>query len=244
MTENDRLSDIAKYYDQETFAYDDGYSSYVCKAEDAIVRNILLRTLKGKILDIGAGSGLMCEMLDIEDYFGIEISPQMTQLAKRKFPEKSLSIADMHHLPFKSNSFSTIVSLYGPFSYSLEPDKLIDEILRVTQPGGAIVLMPYSLRVAHKLDIGGYSTATEESIKKIFYTEEKLREVLNDLSSVSVFGINYFLNTYFRFMQTMNPNFQGTTKEFEDFLQLEAELGSKLPAECARHMVAIGYKPY
>ncbi len=243
MPEHNRLNDIARFYDHETVAYDEGYSSNICRAEDIFVRNILLKVVNGKVLDIGAGSGLLCEMLNIKDYNGIEISPQMTLQAKRKFPEKDFSVADMHSLPFENNSFDSVVSLYGPFSYSLDPEHLINEVLRVTKPKGAIVLMPYSLRVAHKLDIGGYSTATDDSIKKIFYTEEMFKNILHGLKGVQITGINFFLNTYVRFRQTIDPDYQGSTEEFVDFLYSEMALGSKLPAESARHMLAIGYKP-
>ncbi len=67
----ERLQKISQFYDSETNDYDTGYSSLTCKAEDAIVAGILGQFLEGRVLDIGAGSGLLCEMMDIDDYVGI-----------------------------------------------------------------------------------------------------------------------------------------------------------------------------
>jgi len=139
------------------------------------VSDILSNFIEGRVLDIGAGSGLLCEMMDIEDYVGIELSPKMTKQAKEKFPDKHFSVADMHRLPFPDNSFDSAVSLYGPLSYSLEPENLLTEITRVVRPGGHVALMPYTLRVRHKLEVGGYSTATEDGYRKGILYRQKLK---------------------------------------------------------------------
>ncbi len=167
----------------------------------------------------------------------------MTEQAKAKYPDKDFLVADMHRLPFADASFDSAVSLYGPLSYSLTPEELLSEIQRVVKPGGYISLMPYTLRVGHNLEIGGYSTATEEGIEKIFYTTELLQQLLAPLEEVEVFGINYFLNTYTRFAQAMNLNDEQSLELFIEFLQRENDLRQVLPAEYARHMIGIGRNP-
>jgi len=204
--------------------------------------DILRNFIGGRVLDIGAGSGLFCEMMNIEYYVGIELSPKMTKRAKEKFPDKHFSVADMHRLPFPDDSFDSAVSLYGPLSCSLEPENLLTEITRVVRPGGCVALMPYTLRVEHKLEIGGYSTATEESIEKIFYTDKSLRQLMSPLEDVQIIGINYFLNTYIRFVQTMNLGDKQSLDLFIRFLQKEKDFQTMLPAEYARHMIGIGRK--
>lgn len=240
--EDERLSKISQFYDTETDQYDTGYSSLVCKAEDAVVADVLRPFINGKVLDIGAGSGLLCEMLDIKDYVGIELSPKMTHQAKVKFPDKDFMVADMHHLPFATHSFDSAVSLYGPLSYSLDPEVLLEEIKRVVKPGGHIALMPYTLRVGNNLEIGGYSTATEPGIEKIFYTEDMLYKLLSSLEDTHVEGINYFLNTYVSFVQAMHLNSEQSLDMFVDFLRREQTLAGLVPPEYARHMIGVGRK--
>lgn len=237
----ERLSKIAGFYNSEAVEYDDGYSSLVCKAEDAFVTEVLKPIMKGSVLDIGAGCGLFCEMFDVEEYQGIELSSLMTRKAKDKF-DKSFMVGDMHRIPFADNSFDTAVSLYGPPSYSLVPEELMEEVTRVVRPGGYVALMPYTLRVGHHLDIGGYSTATEKRIEKIFYTEELARELMRNLQDVRVIGVNYFLNTEIRFAQEMGINNQLTLEQMVDFFRLEQSFVGKVKPEQARHMITIGRK--
>jgi ubiquinone/menaquinone biosynthesis C-methylase UbiE len=241
--EAERLRNISKYYDELTDGYDEGYSNEVCRAEDSVVLDIIRPYLRGKILDIGAGSGLLCDLVNLPGYHGIEISHKMTSEAKAKHPDKHVAVADMHSLPFPDNFFDSAVSLYGPISYSLTPEDLLSEIRRVVVPGGNIMLMPYTLRVGHKIEIGGYSTATEDSIQKIYYTQEQLVELLSPLEGVHVMGINYFLNTFTRFSQIMGLGNDHTAEQLTLFLEKEKSMREILPAEFARHMIGIGKNP-
>lgn len=238
----DRLKKIASFYDQEAVEYDDGYSTAVCKAEDTIVAEILTPYLKGNVLDIGAGSGLLCEMREVDNYYGIELSLDMTKAGKNKFPTKDFTVADMHNIPFEDQSFDSIVSLYGPISYSLTPEDLITEIARTLKPGGSVALMPYTQRVGQALEMGGFSTATNPEIEKNFYTKEMAEQILANFDNVQVIGINYFLNTEVRFAQEMGIENAWDVDQMVDFLKREAIFKDVLKPEMARHMLIIGTK--
>ena len=240
---NEHLSKIANFYNTESNNYDTGYSAIVCKAEDIIVSEIIQPYLTGNVLDIGAGSGLLCEIATVDNYYGIELSLGMTSLAKSKFPENNFSVADMHKLPFPDNFFDNIVSLYGPVSYSLSPSELISEIKRVLKPGGHVALMPYTLRVKHGLEIGGYSTATEKDIEKKFYTELTAKKLLADFVQAKVQGINFFLNTEIRFSEELQNGDQWTVESMVEFLKMENYFQDKLKPEMARHMIITAQKP-
>lgn len=240
---NERLNKIASFYNTESSNYDTGYSALVCKAEDVIVSEIIQPYLSGNVLDIGAGSGLLCEIATVDNYYGIELSSGMATLAKSKFPENNFSVADMHKLPFPDNFFDNIISLYGPISYSLTPNELIAEIKRVLKPGGHVALMPYTLRVGHRLEMGGYSTATEKDIEKKFYTKAKAKNLLADFAETKVQGINFFLNTEIRFSEEMQNGDQWTEETMVDFLRKEIYFQNNLKPEMARHMVVTAQKP-
>lgn len=240
---NERLNKIASFYNTESTNYDTGYSALVCKAEDVIVSEIIQPYLSGNVLDIGAGSGLLCEIATVDNYYGIELSSGMTTLAKSKFPENNFSVADMHKLPFPDNFFDNIISLYGPISYSLTPSELITEIKRVLKPGGHVALMPYTLRVGHGLEMGGYSTAIEKDIEKKFYTKEIANNLLADFAETRVQGINFFLNTEIRFSEEMQSGDQWTEETMVDFLRKEICFQDNLKPEMARHMIVTAKKP-
>lgn len=242
MNNEERLKKIASFYDQEANEYDDGYSGAVCKAEDIVVADILTPYLKGNVLDIGAGSGLLCEMKEVENYYGIELSLDMTKAAKNKFPFKDFTVADMHNIPFEDQSFDSIVSLYGPISYSLTPEYLISEISRTLKPGGTVALMPYTQRVGHALEMGGFSTATNPDIEKNFYTQEMAEQILANFDNVRVLGINYFLNTEVKFAQEMGIENAWNVDQMVEFLKKEAIFSDVLKPEMARHMIILGTK--
>lgn len=239
---NEHLSKIASFYNTESSNYDTGYSALVCKAEDVIVSEIIQPYLSGNVLDIGAGSGLLCEIATVDNYYGIELSSRMTTLAKSKFPENNFSVADMHKLPFPDNFFDNIISLYGPISYSLIPGELIAEIKRVLKPGGHVALMPYTLRVGHGLELGGYSTASKKDIEKKFYTAETAKSLLADFVETKVQGINFFLNTEIRFSEEMQNGDQWTEETMVDFLRKEIYFQDNLKPEMARHMIVTAKK--
>ncbi|MBU1118333.1 class I SAM-dependent methyltransferase [Patescibacteria group bacterium] len=238
----EKLNQLRRYYDSKALDYDKTYSSFICKAEDVIISKILKPIATGKVLDIGSGNGLLCEMLDIDNYTGIELSHEMVNLSNKKYPKKRFITGDMHNLPFKCNTFDSVVSLYGPLSYSLSPKKLITEIIRVVKPNGYIALMPYTKRVQYKLEIIDDSTALNKEIKKIFYTSAMLKKLLSPLESISVVGINYFLNTYNRFSTVIDTRRNLSLKQLIHFLEKETSFCNTIPAEFARHMIGIGEK--
>lgn len=242
MNTAEQLTKIANFYDSETERYDEGYSSLACQAEDIFVHSLIAPHLFGNVLDIGAGSGLLCEMQDIEGYVGIDISSKMVKAAKDKFPSKKFAVADMGSLPYANEYFDTVVSLFGPLSYSLTPESLIKEITRVTKPGGHIILMPYTLRVGKNAGIEGYTTATESEIEKIFYSKQSLKSLLSSLDDVRVLGINYFLNSYINLIESIDGNTSIDVNLLVEFLTAEKLLGGFVSAEHARHMIGIGKK--
>ena len=66
---------------------------------------------KGKVLEIGAGTGTFTETLArlYADLTAIDISPELLAVAARKAPSASLLCMDAHNLEFPDNSFDAIV---------------------------------------------------------------------------------------------------------------------------------------
>lgn len=50
-----------------------------------------------------------------------------------------IDIGDMHHLPYEANAFDAIICGWT-LSYSKQPQKAVDEMLRLLKPGGMIAL--------------------------------------------------------------------------------------------------------
>ena len=63
--------------------------------------------LKGRILDVGCGSGALAELVDPDNYLGVEIDEVSLQQAQLRFPAHRF----VSSLPESTEKFDTIISL-------------------------------------------------------------------------------------------------------------------------------------
>ena len=99
-----------------------------------------------KILDAGAGTGLVGESLSQLGYtslVAIDLSNGMLEEARRKNVYRELYRMVLGEtLEFESNAFDAVISV-GVFTLGHAPASAFDEMARVTKPGGHVV---FSLR--------------------------------------------------------------------------------------------------
>jgi ubiquinone/menaquinone biosynthesis C-methylase UbiE len=95
-----------------------------------------------KILDAGCGTGIFTldYLAQGAEVVGLDISEPMLRLAKEKAAGYPFSIVkgDMLYLPFKDNAFDKVVSVTA-LEFIADGRKAVDELFRVTRPGGRIV---------------------------------------------------------------------------------------------------------
>lgn len=77
--------------------------------------NILENYLENgeKILDVGCGNGRLYDFLKDKqvDYYGIDISEKLIEIAKNRYPEGKFQVADALNLPFPENFFNKVFSI-------------------------------------------------------------------------------------------------------------------------------------
>ena len=95
-----------------------------------------------RLLDVGCGTGMVGESLrtyGATGYLkGVDISPDMIQVAKEKQAYNDLSVVDLNEDPLTQEraSYDGIVC-YGTVSYFESPD-IIDVLVSLAAPGGFI----------------------------------------------------------------------------------------------------------
>lgn len=108
---------------------------------DAIVQNIaqMPQKFEQNILDVGCGEGYYMQgIVDASAHsklalFGIDISKSAVKLAGKRKMNATFCVASAYDLPFFSDGFSTIISVFSPV--------LASEIERLLAPNGQIIMV-------------------------------------------------------------------------------------------------------
>lgn len=111
------------------------------------MRRKLLGHVKGRVLEIGTGTGVNINILPCESmtsYVGIDltIKPQVLEKIKGRGCPFELVEGSAMDLPFEDNAFDTVIFTLV-FCSVEEPLKGLAEVYRVLKPGGLLVFIEH-----------------------------------------------------------------------------------------------------
>ncbi len=164
-------------YNQIAKIYSDKYFDDV---SDTIYISKFLKLIPpgSKILDIGSGPGQFAKFMSERGYLveGIDLSPQMVEIARQKVPNIKFELIDMRKLTFPEASFDGLLVAYSLIHIPTdEVETTIQGFYHVLKPGGKILLITQKgdpdkiinepLKVGHQMFIN-------------FFQKEKLVELL------------------------------------------------------------------
>jgi ubiquinone/menaquinone biosynthesis C-methylase UbiE len=143
MTEDraqDKNKEIAFF---DAHAERDEYDVFTPQANERIIAAFV--RLSGlprgaRVADLGCGSGVFTELLRQQGFrsVGLDISPKLIELGRRKYPGIELIEGDAENLPFESASLDGLL-LSGLVHHFPDPRKLAAEVRRVLRTGGRFV---------------------------------------------------------------------------------------------------------
>jgi SAM-dependent methyltransferase len=115
-------------------------------AENAV--ELIERHFKGsampRVLDLACGGGRHAKLLSARwNTIGLDLSSVLLRLARKEAPDASFVRGDMRVLPFREGAFDLVVNLFTSFGYfddDASHQHVIQEVARVTAPGGTFVL--------------------------------------------------------------------------------------------------------
>jgi SAM-dependent methyltransferase len=138
------VGELAEFYDQ----WSQDYEQHMCNVgymHPAMVSSMVGRHVDigvGPILDAGAGTGIIGEILTAmgqDEIVGLDASEGMLELAAKKgFYSELHRMFLGERLDFADDRFEAVVSA-GVFTDGHAPLDGLDELLRVTRPGGRLV---------------------------------------------------------------------------------------------------------
>ena len=153
--------------------------------------NELKKMAPKKILDVATGTGdvaiLTHRILTPEKITGIDISEGMLELGRNKIQNLGLTSqivlqkGDSEEIPYENNSFDAITVAFGVRNFQ-NLEKGMQEMFRVLQPGGKLVVLEFSKADPWVLSVflGFYMNVITPAIGKLFAKNKDAYQYLND----------------------------------------------------------------
>lgn len=138
---------MAELFDDWSEKYEQWFETPIGSLIKGYEQELILQLLKPEhgetILDAGCGTGIFAaDIINAGAHVvGLELSPVMLRRSVAKFSDQAFYPVqgDMNRLPFADNSFDRTVSNTA-IEFIEDAGSAIDELFRVTRPGGVIVV--------------------------------------------------------------------------------------------------------
>ena len=136
-------------FDRKAYSYDSWYQTRLGALCDRLEKEAILSLISvregERVFDVGCGTGIY--LLDLARMgaavTGIDSSPNMIEIAESKLKKAGyaahLRLGGAQALPFENNTFDAVLSVLL-LEFVADPQKVIREMLRVTRPGGRLVI--------------------------------------------------------------------------------------------------------
>jgi ubiquinone/menaquinone biosynthesis C-methylase UbiE len=126
---------------------------------------------KGKVLDLGCGSGDLSVFYAKKgaDYIGVDLSSKMIERANKNYAnlvqqkKAVFQVGDCENLPFQDGEFDAL-SAVALIEYLPDPSKALDEMARITKKGGIVLLS-----APHKNCVNNYIRSAMAPFRNFFF---------------------------------------------------------------------------
>ncbi len=139
----------ANHFDEGARTYAAAYNDrasygHSFRARRSTAKELLGGGNLGDLLDVGGASGVYFDALksQVKSYHILDVSPLMISEAQKIKSETVplfCHLASAYDLPFPNHQFDTVLAM-GVLEYLDQPWKALEEMARVTKPGGVIVV--------------------------------------------------------------------------------------------------------
>ncbi len=142
-----RKLELKRRYGETASMYERRYKQIQREKYEIVTKNL---PRVSKILDLGCGTGMLLSELARRSGFvvGIDSSPGMLELARKRGGGAALVLADADHLPFVNCSFDAVISV-TLLQNMPNPAATVREVARVAKQGGIMILT--TLKRKHSL---------------------------------------------------------------------------------------------
>lgn len=167
--------------------------------EDIISKILDMAKIKenSTVLDVACGTGVLFPYyLDkkVKKIFGIDISKNMTEIAKEKFSNENIEIICGDALEYDFNEKFDNIMIYNAFPHFTEPEKLISKLSDLLKPEGTLTvahsMSKKELDALHMASAGSVSLLLPEveELAKMFSINLKVTSTISNNSMYLVTG--------------------------------------------------------
>jgi len=179
---------IQEHYDTIADVYDNHYDERRGRCYYTHLSMYVMEALpqRGKLLDIGCGTGLFVERYvgNGRSAVGLDISRKMIERARRRCRGCDYTVGTGEKIPFYDNTFDAVSSLLV-FSYVRDPEAMLSEAYRVLKPGGALAIctlgkklltcgIPAIYQISEKMNV---HHVVMKNFGERYYDREEMRDL-------------------------------------------------------------------
>jgi phosphatidylethanolamine/phosphatidyl-N-methylethanolamine N-methyltransferase len=138
---------LHKVYDRLALGYDLAFGPLLRHGQKIAMRAMSIQPNQ-KVLEVGIGTGLTLALYKKDQHIdGVDLSESMLAKAEEKIKKLDMKNVTLHkmsaeHLEFENNTFD-VVFAPSVFSVVSNPQKVLDEMLRVVKPDGILCVVSH-----------------------------------------------------------------------------------------------------
>jgi len=207
-----RISDINKYYEQENYFGRDinserkdlNYKQERKNVYENVYKLILNKKTSGKILDIGAGTGLfLTKFKDLNwKIDGVELSRDAVLYARKQYDIK-LKQGDFFDFSFSRNSYD-VIALNGALEHLYNPQETLKKAYSILKTGGIIVFTVPNVESLGNKIFGRRWFPWQPPRHLYHFSPTTTRRMLNNsgFKKINIYH-NYWLQNYYILFQSL-----------------------------------------
>lgn len=192
------------YYNQHAKKFERSFDGFLSGFFKRYIVKHLALAHKTKVLDVGAATGKLLQMLSEKQEIvgtGLDISPQMTRVAQAAHQEFTFVTGSALQLPFSDQSFDVVICS-ASFHHFPNPETFLKEAKRVLKPGGKLVIAEIRLPFGLKLYNWYIDKFSQEGDVKV-YTFDALYRLLESADFVLINGHKQLQIQYYEAFQKL-----------------------------------------
>jgi 2-polyprenyl-3-methyl-5-hydroxy-6-metoxy-1,4-benzoquinol methylase len=166
------------FYKEKDLAYNKAFDVFLRMNQNSVIGFLQDRKPSGRLLDIGAGTGLFLERMESRGYdvYGVEISENAKDHFSTSLKPKIYD-RNLEECGFKESSFD-IITMFQSLEHVHNFDGLLKEARRILKPDGIMYLTVPNADFCEYRIFGPYAYTLEVPRHLYFFTKQSLRNLL------------------------------------------------------------------